>query len=89
MPDRTETDALGAVTLDAGCLHGIHSERARRNFRIAGRPVHPGLIHAYGQVKLACVRVNQGLGCIDADAGQAIAAASLPALRPAAQPRRL
>jgi aspartate ammonia-lyase len=75
MPDRTETDALGAVTLDAGCLHGIHSARARRNFRIAGRPVHPGLIHAYGHVKLACVRVNQGLGFIDAAVGQAIAAA--------------
>ena len=75
MHHRTETDALSDMELPADCLHGIHTGRALRNFRIAGRPMHPALIHAYGQVKLACVRVNRELGCIDAPASEAIAAA--------------
>jgi aspartate ammonia-lyase len=63
------------MEIPASCLHGINTERARRNFRIAGRTVHPALIHAYGHVKLACVRVNCGLGCIDPATCKAIAAA--------------
>jgi len=59
---RTETDLLGPRTLPADCLYGIHTLRALENFPLSGRPVHPGLIHAYGLVKLAALQTLHGLG---------------------------
>jgi aspartate ammonia-lyase len=59
---RVEHDMLGQVTLPAGTLHGVHTERALANFALAGRPVHPALVAAYGLVKLATVLTNRALG---------------------------
>ena len=53
---------LGQVTLPADTLHGVHTERALANFALAGRPVHPALVAAYGTVKLATVLTNRALG---------------------------
>ena len=57
--NRTERDLLGERELPAGVLYGIHTLRGMENFPLSGRPVHPGLIHAYGAIKLACVRANR------------------------------
>ena len=62
---RTERDLLGERPVPAGALHGIHTERAIENFALSGRRVHPGLIRAYGVVKLACARTNHELGWWD------------------------
>jgi len=62
---RIEHDLLGERQVPADALYGIHTLRAGENFPLAGRPVHAALIHAYGQVKLACARVNHELGFID------------------------
>jgi aspartate ammonia-lyase len=43
-------------------LYGIHTLRALENFPLSGRPVHPGLVHAYGLVKLAAIRTIRELG---------------------------
>ena len=51
---RVERDALGELALPAGALSGIHTARAVASFPLAGRPVHPALVRAYGDVKLAC-----------------------------------
>jgi aspartate ammonia-lyase len=59
---RTETDLLGARTLPVDSLFGIHTLRARENFPLSGRPVHAGLIHAYGLVKLAALTTARDLG---------------------------
>ena len=59
---RLERDALGELALPAEALHGIHTQRALENFPLAGRPVHPSLIRAFGSVKLACVQTNRALG---------------------------
>ncbi|MGC4113193.1 MAG: aspartate ammonia-lyase [Myxococcales bacterium] len=59
---RTEKDLLGERAVGDDVLWGIHTERARENFPIAGRPVHPALVHAFGAVKLACARTNRALG---------------------------
>jgi len=59
---RTETDFLGEVSVAASALHGIHTVRALENFPLAGRPVHPALVRAYGTVKLACAMTNRALG---------------------------
>ncbi len=61
-PARRERDPLGERDVPAAALHGIHTERALENFPLAGRPVHPALIRAYGAVKLACALVNRELG---------------------------
>ncbi|OQA33880.1 MAG: Aspartate ammonia-lyase [Betaproteobacteria bacterium ADurb.Bin341] len=59
---RTETDLLGQRALPADALYGIHTARALENFSLSGRAVHSGLIHAYGQVKLAALTTIHALG---------------------------
>ncbi|MEP0846520.1 MAG: aspartate ammonia-lyase [Phycisphaerae bacterium] len=74
---REERDLLGVLPLPQDALFGIHTQRAIDNFPITGRRVHPALIHAYGQVKLACTLTNQELGCLDDARAAAIAAACI------------
>ncbi len=72
---RTEHDLLGALTLPSDCLWGIHTERARRNFPLAGGMVPPRLIHAYARVKKACCLANAELGFLDPERTAALVAA--------------
>ncbi len=58
---RREHDLLGERQLPADSLYGIHAARAAESFQLAGRRVHPGLIAAYGMVKLAALRANHAL----------------------------
>ncbi len=62
---RYETDLLGPRDVPADVLWGIHTLRAIENFPLAGRPVHRGLVHAFGAVKLAAARTNHELGWAD------------------------
>ncbi len=66
---------LGRAPVPADTLCGIHTLRAVENFPIARRRVNPALIHAFGQVKLACARTNQELGFLDDRQARAILAA--------------
>lgn len=59
---RSESDLLGERALPAEALFGIHTVRALENFPLSGRPVHPALIHAYGEVKLAAQQTIRALG---------------------------
>jgi aspartate ammonia-lyase len=59
---RTESDLLGSLEVPARALYGIHTQRAIDNFPLTGRPVRRPLAHAFGQVKLACLRTNQAIG---------------------------
>ena len=59
---RTESDPLGKRDVPADALYGIHTVRAIENFPLSGRAVHPELVHAFGAVKLACLRTNRELG---------------------------
>ena len=73
---RREQDSLGERELEAGCLHGIHTDRALENFPLLGQPVHPALARAFGAVKLAALRTNRELGFLpDAAKADAMAAA--------------
>ena len=60
---RVETDQLGTRSLPVGCLYGIHTARAVENFPLSLRPVHGGLIRAFGLVKLAALQTARELGC--------------------------
>jgi aspartate ammonia-lyase len=62
---RTESDLLGELAVPASALHGIHTQRAVDNFPLSGRPVNRHLVHAFGQIKLACARTNHDLGWCD------------------------
>jgi aspartate ammonia-lyase len=59
---RTERDQLGEAAIPVGALHGIQTARALANFGLAGRPVHPELVSAYGAVKAACLRAGREAG---------------------------
>jgi aspartate ammonia-lyase len=72
---RTEHDLLGEKDVPAEALYGVHTARALENFPLARRGVRPSLIHAYGQVKLACARANHELGEWDDETFSAITAA--------------
>jgi aspartate ammonia-lyase len=63
--NRIEKDLLGEMKIPGDALYGIHTLRAVRNFPLSGRKIAPSLIHAYGQVKLACAMTNQRLGFLD------------------------
>ncbi len=71
---RREGDLLGELEVPAGVLYGIHTVRAQRSFGAAGRPVHPALVHAFGEVKQAAAVVNHRLGALadDEAAAQAL-----------------
>lgn len=62
---RMEKDFLGERSLPASALWGIHSLRARENFPLPANPVNPRLVHALGEVKLACAQVNHKLGYLE------------------------
>ncbi|QIA09445.1 aspartate ammonia-lyase [Draconibacterium halophilum] len=62
---REESDFIGKKQLPADELWGIHTARAVENFPISGQKVHPELIKAYGEVKLACAQTNNSLGFWD------------------------
>ena len=72
---RIEKDLLGEVDVPAGALWGVYTKRAVDNFPLSGRRIDPQFVCAYGAVKLAAVRVNQRLGYLPAEAGDALAAA--------------
>ena len=72
---RTEHDMLGEKKLPSDALYGIHTARAMKNFSLAGHPVHPALIQAYGAVKLAAAETNHAIGCWIEPQYNAIAAA--------------
>lgn len=59
---RKEKDNFGVREIPARALYGIHSLRARENFPLSSRPVHPAIIRAYGAVNLAYARTNMELG---------------------------
>ena len=61
-PYRIERDLLGEKAVPSEALYGIHTARAIENFPLARRPVHPALVAAYGEVKLACAVTNHALG---------------------------
>jgi aspartate ammonia-lyase len=69
---RQERDFLGPLDLDGEARYGIHTARARLNFPLLGRPVHPALARAYGAVKLAAARTNRSLGYLDDQTGAAL-----------------
>jgi aspartate ammonia-lyase len=70
---RVERDSLGPVVVPRDALWGAFTERARRTFRLTGRPSHPALVRAYARIKVAAARVNARLGLLPPRWAHAIA----------------
>lgn len=72
MMTRTEKDLKGEKQIPADALWGIHTARAVENFPLSGYMIHPALIKAYGEVKLACAQINAELGYLEEEKASAI-----------------
>ncbi len=72
---RIEKDQFGEVELEDNSLHGIHTERAIRNFPLTGNRVPRELITAIAEVKRSAVQVNCSLKFIDTEKTDAIISA--------------
>ena len=75
MSARMESDSIGTLKIDADAYYGVQTERARQNFPITGRPLHPRFIHSLVQVKKAACAANLAAGSLPAHKASAILAA--------------
>jgi fumarate hydratase class II len=74
--ERVEHDSMGEVRVPAHAKWQAQTQRAVENFPISGGRLEPAHISALGLVKQAAARVNVRLGVLDAERGEAIAAAA-------------
>ena len=72
---RIERDSMGEMKVPAHVLYGASTQRAVLNFPVSGRPVPPGVIHAFGLLKRACAEANMELGKLDRTRGRLITSA--------------
>ncbi|MBI2145278.1 aspartate ammonia-lyase [Candidatus Woesearchaeota archaeon] len=73
---RIERDALGSLEIDAEAVHGIFTERAKKNFQISGIVAERNFIKALALIKKAAAAANIQLGTLDRQKGAAIIAAA-------------
>jgi aspartate ammonia-lyase len=76
MNTRMENDLLGAMEVPADAYYGIHSLRAKYNFRVSELTIHSELIRALAEVKKACALANHRTGNLDQTIADAICAAA-------------
>jgi hypothetical protein len=71
---RIEHDLLGDLPVPADAYYGVHTVRARENFRVTGESIsrYPELIAALAAVKQAAALANMDLGVLDDIRGRAI-----------------
>lgn len=72
---RLEQDSIGSLEVPAGAYYGVQSLRARRNFPITGRPMHPVFIRNLALVKKAAAITNRAAGKLEPEKAGAIVAA--------------
>ncbi len=69
---RMEQDSIGEKSVPTEAYYGIHALRARENFPITGRRVHPDFIRSVVQIKKAAALTNKEVGELDAERADAI-----------------
>ncbi len=72
MKTRTEFDSVGSLEIPANAYYGVQTLRAKHNFPITGRGMHPALIKALAQIKKAAAVTNEAGGLLDAKISEAI-----------------
>jgi len=76
MQTRMEKDSLGVKQVPGDAYYGIQTARAVENFPISGLRARPNFIWAISAIKSAAAAVNQDLGLINAETGEAIVKAA-------------
>jgi fumarate hydratase class II len=69
---RREHDSMGDIEVPADRLWGAQTQRSLEHFRISVEKMPPALIRALALTKRASARVNQDLGLLDGQKGEAI-----------------
>ncbi|NUU67835.1 class II fumarate hydratase [Enterobacteriaceae bacterium BIT-l23] len=69
---RREHDSMGDIEVPADRLWGAQTQRSLEHFRISVEKMPPALIRALALTKRASARVNQDLGLLDRQKGEAI-----------------
>ena len=72
MPDRSEKDFLGEVTVPQDALYGVQTMRAVRNFPISGLRAHPALIWAIGTIKQAAAQTHLSIDELNTEIAEPI-----------------
>ena len=69
---RLERDSIGEKQVPIDAYYGVQSLRAKENFRISGRKVHPEFINSIVEVKKAAAIANKNSGALTPDRADAI-----------------
>ncbi|OKP88997.1 aspartate ammonia-lyase [Paenibacillus sp. P32E] len=69
---RIESDSLGSLSVPQDAYYGIHTARAKDNFRAGGRPANLLLLRAIVRVKQAAAEVNGRIHALPQKKAQAI-----------------
>lgn len=69
---RTERDSIGTINLPDDAYYGVQSQRARENFPMTGRLMHPYMVDSLVQIKKACAMANLRAGVLKPEIANAI-----------------
>ncbi len=72
MITRLESDSIGTMEVPQKAYYGVQTLRAKNNFRITGRPLHPEFIRNLVRIKKAAAFTNMSAHMLDEAVGQAI-----------------
>ena len=72
MLTRLESDSIGTLEVPAKAYYGVQSLRAKHNFNITGRPLHPAFINNLARIKKAAAITNMTAHVLDEKIGTAI-----------------
>ncbi len=73
---RVEKDSMGPMEIPGHLLYGASTQRAVENFPISGIRFGRSFIHALGEIKASCARVNLKVGKLDEKLAKAIETAA-------------
>ncbi len=69
---REEHDSIGTVSLPENAYYGVQSMRAKENFPMTGRLMHPYMIDSLVLIKKAAAIANQRAGALKQEIASAI-----------------
>lgn len=72
MEMRIEADSIGSMAVPADAYYGVQSLRAKKNFNITGRPMHPAFIKNLVKIKKAAAITNQNIHMLEDKIADAI-----------------
>ncbi len=72
MNTRIEADSIGTLEVPVKAYYGVQTLRAKHNFNITGRPLHPVFINNLARIKKAAAMTNMAANVLDERIGNAI-----------------